>query len=376
MLPILYKKTSHGAIEQWQISVIDETGFDAGTIVTTYGQLNSDKLQTTADIVSEGKNAGKKNETTALQQAEKEAKSKWTKQKKKGYVESLEDAQSGAVDAIVEGGIVPMLAHSYEKHPHKIQFPCFGQPKLDGIRCTAIIENGKCTLWTRTRKQITGVPHIIVQLEETYANTPHLVLDGELYNHALKNEFEKIVSFVRQTTPKHGHEIVEYHVYDVAKDGISFKTRFMNRVEPSVQIPVQYVWTTIIKNADDVKSYHDAMVAEGYEGVMLRNMDSMYKHGRSYDLQKVKMFQDAEFEIIGVEEGRGKLAGRIGAFVCKMEDGQTFKAKMSGTMESLVQYLEDPSTWQGKKLTVKYQELTGKNGVPRFPVGVVVRDYE
>src|SRR5271156_1091146 len=163
--PILYKKTSTGAIQFWSIAV------SGNEIVTTYGQLDTDSPQVTTDVIKEGKNAGQSNETSAAQQAEREAKAKWTKQLKKGYVKTQAEAEDGTTDAIIEGGILPMLAHKYSvngvltKDAKKIKFPALGQPKMDGIRCIATKKNGVCTLWARTRKPIKSVPHIIAAIE-------------------------------------------------------------------------------------------------------------------------------------------------------------------------------------------------------------------
>ena len=109
---------------------------------------------------------------------------------------------------------------------------------------------------------------------------------------------------------------------------------------------------------------------------MVRNVHSLYVNKRSYDLQKVKDFSDEDFVIVGVEEGRGKLAGHVGAFICKTDDGKQFLAKMSGETSRLKEYFENHSLWEGKKLTVQFQGLTGAEKVPRFPVGKAIRDYE
>lgn len=375
-LPTLYKKTSTGAIQFWQIGVdpCAGTGHDTPSeIATSYGQVGTDKVQTTYDVIYEGKNIGKANGTTAHEQAISEAKSKWEKQKKKGYVESIGAAEADELDDLIEGGIVPMLAQSFSKHGHKIKFPCYVQPKLDGIRCIAILRDGKCTLWSRTRKRINSVPHIEQELERMFKI--NVVLDGELYNHKYKSEFEKIVSLVRQEESGEGHEIVQYHVYDVVSEKNfdhrqeSIRFWFQTGDSDSV-IPVE---TKYIQEKE-VMDYFEKYKKEGFEGAMLRNSDSPYVNKRSYDLQKVKEFDDAEFPIIGIEEGRGKLAGRVGAFVCRTTSGKEFLAKMSGETSNLKKYFEDHSLWKGKLLTVQYQGLTGKEGVPRFPVGLRFRE--
>lgn len=368
-LATLYKKSTTGKIQQWTISV-------SGTTITTiHGQVGG-KLQETTDVITEGKNIGKKNETTAAQQAELEAEAKWEKQLKKGYVQNLDDAKTDKVDEIIEGGIVPMLAHKYSEQAHKIKYPAFVQPKLDGIRCIAIVKDGEATLWSRTRKPITSCPHIIQELEAAF-ETQDIILDGELYNHEMKADFEKIVSLVRQEEPAEGHEIVQYHVYDTVSDE-SFKHRYakLHRMFRMFEFfALQLVQTEVAKTEDDVMEFFDKYRKQGYEGAMMRNVESLYVNKRSYDLQKVKEFDDAEYPIVGVEEGRGKLTGHA-IFVCKTEEGKEFLAKMKGDTAQLKRFFDDHSLWQGKKLTVQYQGLTGKEKVPRFPVGVAIRDYE
>lgn len=382
-LPTLYKKTSTGAIQQWNISVEEITevfgvplDVPVALIWTKYGQVDG-AIQETADKITEGKNPGKKNATTPVQQAMKEAKAKWEKQKKKGYVETEQAAQNNEVDDLIEGGVVPMLAQKFSEHAHKIKYPAFVQPKLDGVRCVAIVKNGKCTLWSRTRKPITSCPHIVAELEKRFTN---IVLDGELYNHAYKTNFEKIVSLVRQEVPDADHELVQYHIYDVINDEI-----FSRRLELLSQqgktktftnaSPLRFVQTDLLTE-DEVMLFFDRYRREGYEGAMLRNRDSKYVNKRSYDLQKVKEFDDGEFEIVGIDEGRGKLQGHVGSFVCRTSTGKEFLAKMSGDTGKLKEYFLDHSLWKGKFLTVKYQGFTGKETVPRFPVGLRIREAE
>lgn len=366
--PTLYKKTSVGKIQAWTISV------DGNTITTVFGQVDG-KLQTTQDVVKEGKNAGKANATTPEQQAEAEALAKWTKQKKKGYVETIDDAQDGKRDAVITGGIDPMLAHKYTERKHKIKYPAYSQPKLDGIRCIAVLSDGVCTLWTRTRKPITGVPHIQREIERLFAGD--IVFDGELYCHALKQDFEKIVHYVRQEEPAEGHEVVEYHVYDLACEG-PFSERYDNLASLLGTCnagPLKALRTDKVESEEQLMERFGEYLGDGYEGAMVRNADGVYAGKRSVDLQKVKEFQDDEFPIVGVTEGRGKLSGHA-IFVCEAKNGNRFEAKLRGDTAALKAYWENSALWEGKKLTVRFQGYTNTNEVPRFPVGVAVRDYE
>lgn len=375
-LKTLYKKTSTGAIQFWDINY-GHMGTYA-RIETSYGQVGTDNPQVTEDVIESGKNIGKKNETTPFEQAQAEAWAKWEKQKKKGYVESVEAAQAEETDVLIEGGINPMLAHKFADHAAKIEYPAYLQPKLDGIRCIAILKNGKCTLWTRTRKPITSMPHIIAAIEKGIPEGNDLILDGELYNHDYKANFEHIVSLVRQEEPDPRHRDVQYHVYDIVND-----RPFDERANKLMYMKARWfdgelvkVETPMVKDETEAVLYFETWRKEGYEGAMIRNARSLYENKRSYGLQKIKEFDDAEFEIIGLEEGRGRLAGHVGAFVCRDAQGREFKAKMSGSTDKLAEYLRYPERSIGKLLTVKYQGLSGKNGVPRFPVGVTIRDYE
>ncbi len=110
----------------------------------------------------------------------------------------------------------------------------------------------------------------------------------------------------------------------------------------------------------------------GFEGAMVRNAKGRYKNGRSYDLQKVKVFQDAEFEIVDVVAGKGKMSDK-GVFVCKTDEGKEFKAKMIGSLDDLCKYLDDKDAYIGRMLTVKYQKLSAEN-IPVFGVAMRLRE--
>lgn len=379
-LPRLYKKTSTGAIQQWEISVAAYAF--AGTvnepwavIRTRYGQIDG-KVQEAEDVIKSGKNTGKKNATTAVEQAALEAQAKWEKQLKKGYVKTVEEAQAGKVDEIIEGGVAPMLAHRFDEQGHKIVYPAYAQPKFDGHRCIATIDDdGKAHLWSRTRKPITGLPHINKALEKLAVDTGNIgPFDGELYNHAYKENFEELSSFIRNEDPQPGHEAVQYHIYDVALNDSPFVDRHCKLSAFSLRSPyLVAVETVAVADEDELMLAFERFLTEGYEGLMVRNFKGLYVNKRSYDLQKVKEFQDAEYLIIGAEEGRGKMAGKA-IFVCKTADGAQFRVKMKGSLDSLKKFIDNPDFVVGKYLTVQYQGITNKSQVPRFPVGLRIRE--
>ena len=356
--PRLYQLSTVGNIKVYDVEV------DNATYTKTYGQLDG-KMQTASKTITEGKNLGKSNETTPEQQALLEAEASWLKKKKEGYVESLEDARLDVVDAtVITGGVEPMLAHDFKKHKSKIVYPCIAQPKLDGIRCVAVINNGDTTLWTRTRKPITGVPHIVEALNRQFHNMT-IILDGELYNHDFKDNFEDIVSLVRQEKPKEGHEIIQYYVYDEVDS-----RPFQERGRYQFELPMVMVKRHSVGSEEEAMRYFTNLLDLGYEGMILRNSNSPYENKRSYHLQKVKEFQDAEFKIIGLEEGEGILKG-CAIYVCENSEGKTFNVKGKGAHADLAAVWESKSCI-GQYLTVQFQGYTN-TGLPRFPIGLRVR---
>lgn len=368
--PILYKKTNTGKIQFWLVSVKKING--SWYVCTKYGQVGTSSPQRTRDKIKSGKNIGRSNETSPERQARAEANSKWEKQKKKGYVESITDAESGKIDSIIKGGMLPMLAANFRDHGHKIKFPCFGQYKYDGHRCIGIVTNGSASLWSRTRKRITSMPHIEKELERQFKEM-NIVLDGELYNHKYKDNFEQITKMIRPVSPIKGHEIVQYHVYDLIQERPFHKRLDSLLLIESNEI-IRIAATKNLTDEDHAKEFMSKSLTKGFEGIMLRNRTAIYQHCRTSDLQKMKEMKDAEYKIVGIEEGRGKLEGHVGAFWCEDEKGKRFKAKMKGSTKNLKKMFEKPKMWKGKMLTVQYQELTGKNGVPRFPVGLRIRE--
>ena len=385
--PPLYKKASTGKIQMWQISVKgaghtdhNSDGWEVGVITTMYGQLVGAKQTKVEEIVT-GKNRGKANETTPYEQACAEAKSRWEKKSQKHYVQSIEEAEAGSVDeTYVAGGIAPMLAHTFTKQGHKIKWPAYVQPKLDGHRCIAMYDAATrtCTLWSRQQKLITGVPHINRAIEKMFefADDGVMIFDGELYRH--DEQFESLSSFIRQVEPKPGHVVVQYWIFDVVRDDpFSVRKEYLDVIDAVIK--KHELENTLISVATFEADSDEAMrelfsifMEQNYEGAMVRNAKGRYLNKRSYDLQKVKEFDDAEFPIVDVVEGRGGMKG-CAIFVCEAPNGKTFNCKMMGDLDNLITIWENKNDYIGQKLTVKYQGMS-QYGIPRFPVGV--RVYE
>jgi DNA ligase 1 len=367
ILPTLYKKTQTGAIQQWMI------GVDGPTIHTVHGLVGG-ALQTTSDTIKEGKNLGRANATTPETQALAEAQAKWDKQKKKGYVESIHQAELGTVDdTVIMGGIAPMLAPSkiWPFYRSKIQFPVWCQPKLDGMRCVGMIEE-ETSLWSRTRKPIRSLPHVQEELASLFSGD--LITDGEAYSVEYHDQFEELLSIIRKDEPSEKSALVDYHVYDLPSHPRTFSQRYeaLQKILPARKGHLVPVRTVLCRNDDEIEACHEQNLAENYEGTMIR-ADGPYERGkRSIYLQKYKNFVDAEYQIIGIEEGRGKDAGTVGSFICRTDGGKEFGCRLKATYEHRGELFRDSGLWKGKFLTVKYQNLTA-DGIPRFPVGKGLR---
>ena len=389
--PTLYGKASTGKIKMWSIKVADQKG--VGAITTTHGYLGG-KLQENTRLVTVGKNLGKKNETTPVQQAVSEAQSDWKKKTEAGGMtekkpeesakagdsdkESVKSvkpsAEKNAKAAADAGGVPhPMLAHDYNKRGKDIKFPCYAQRKLDGVRCLAISGKG---LFSRTGKAFPHMDHIRAEINSLPKGT---ILDGELYSDTLN--FQEIVGLVKKETlkPADAPKMTQIYlcVYDTVQDGTNeARNAYLTDLFKTHKFKaLKLLPTDVANNLDDVKRLHAEYVADGYEGLILRNKAGLYKVGhRSADLQKYKEFKDDEYKIVGFKEGDGIEKGCV-IWVCETKDKKPFSVRPRGTHEDRAEAFKTASKAVGKKLTVRFQELT-EDGIPRFPVGLAIRDYE
>jgi DNA ligase-1 len=354
--PVLYGIPSKGdKVKLWKLSV--EEYKNQWKIVRKYGYINC-KETVSEKVIDFGKNIGKKNETSVYAQAVLEANALFKKQKEKGYSED-EKISNGKM----HNTNLPMLAHDYNKRKHDINFPCYVQPKIDGVRLLLTKKNGKIEMYSRTGKSI-NMQHIEKQYKNIEENT---WLDGELFSFDLT--FEEITGLFRKQKNINQTKVekLKFYIFDWFNDeSIPFSERKNKYVN---------VTTEVCKTENEVQKFHDKYIQEGYEGLMLRNAESMYKtQYRSKDLQKYKEFYDDEYEIIGAHEGKGDDKNTI-IFECITKDGEKFSVRPRGTYEKRKEMWMHKEDYNGKMLTVRYQNLTDGN-VPRFPVGLSLRDYE
>jgi DNA ligase-1 len=420
---------------------------DTGAVTsrTTHGYING-KQQVAYRGCEAGKNIGRSNETSPLEQSISETRRKWLdKKEKEAYTENkpadcgegygdLSGNDFGGSDGDGDNAsftrpFLPMLAQTFDpadleagsKKKKVIKFPCFVQPKLDGLRCVSYATRSAndlvVCLQSRTGAFFTGLPHIAAALRPYLSQHPNIVIDGELYTDQMP--FEELAGLIKKkkitAADVERLKKVKYHVYDIY-DHQRYDMPFAERIGflaaavrrcgcvandafHSSGTPVagaaaagrmlRSAATTVVATEDaaavvvlvrtekiavlsEFRQLFAEFVESGYEGIMLRNAAGVYRANyRSNDLQKYKEFMEDEYRIIDFTQGEGRDAGAV-IWVCETADGKEFTARPRGTMEQRRDWFNEGGSYIGKNLTVIYQELT-EEGKPRFPIGKAVR---
>jgi len=281
--------------------------------------------------------------------------------------------------------IKPMLAHKFDINRVDYTQPegYYIQPKLDGIRCV-FTANGA---WSRNDKKFMNLKHIEMALKPFFEQQPDVVLDGELYNHKLKHDFEKIVSLVRKQKPteedrRNAQHLIQFHVYDyfsMDSHYENYQTRMHNLNVADFYGPcIKHVPSYRVRKHEEALNMHcDAFLSNGYEGSILRDGSALYKHGRSYGLMKFKDFSDTEATIVGYEIGKGKRTGTLGKFLMMDDDGNKFGCPPGKgyNYKDLKNILENISDYIGQRATFTYFQRTNA-GSYRHPLFKCIRNYE
>ena len=271
-----------------------------------------------------------------------------------------------------------MLAHPYGNK--EFDRDSFIQPKLDGIRCY-ITKDGA---FSRNHKEFKTIDHIRKVFEPVFKENPSIILDGELYNHQLKDNFNKIISLVRKQNPtkdqlKDAKKYIQFHWYDyyLQRQNYPFRLRNENIKTKLEQLCSPYlveVPTHEVSILESAKLWHEDFLRLGYEGSIIRTNEP-YEQKRSYNLQKFKDFQDAEATITGWVEGQGKRVGTVGKFIARDDDGIEFGMPVMDDYDTM-KYMYDIADWYvGKTATFTYFQKT-PSGSYRHPLFKCVRNYE
>ena len=281
--------------------------------------------------------------------------------------------------------IKPMLAYKVDKKPIDWSENVFMQPKLDGVRCLIQLnDTGEVIAYSRNHKPWLNIDHILSNLKPFFQDNPDIVLDGELYNHDLRDNFEKIISLVRKQKPTASDrvescDLVQFHCYDYIETVMDQPYGYrMNQLTTSDMYSycVKYVPTKQALCGKGAKVIHGANLHKGYEGSILR-LDRPYQCKRSYSLQKFKDFHDTEATIVGYVPGKGKRTGTLGKFLMIDADGIEFGCPPGKgyTYKKLADILTNIDDYIGQTATFTYFERTKANSY-RHPMFKTIRNYE
>ncbi len=375
-LPILYGVSRIGKVKQWEASA--QGNVDGSAAIMIQSGYVGGKIRTIPKLITKGKNIGKSNETTPFEQAVSQIESQWSGKRDQNYEPEQMDPNNYTPRLML-----PQLAKGNRKG--KIVFPAYMQPKLNGV----------CNLAETVANPLTNDVAMLHHsrgghLFNTLANLDQWIhrinapapLHGELYKHGWS--LQKIGSYTKKIKPD--QEQLEFWLYDIAwigptyEERLEWMTSILNLIHRNFpECPIKLTPTILVNSYDEAKVAHDKWVQEGFEGGMLKNKKGIYMFQyNSNDLEKVKEFEDDEFEIVGGKEGVGADAGCI-IYRCITESGLEFDARPRGTQERRREMLINLPNDIGKKLTVRFAEYSDV-GIPLQPVGVpeaeAVRDYE
>jgi DNA ligase-1 len=355
----LFKRTETGAIQEWKQEQ------DNNRYRTICGQVGG-KSVTSEWTEAVGKNTGKSNETSAIQQASAEIANKYKKQLKSGgYYKTVEEIDNES------SFIQPMLAKIFIDRLDKIPYPVYVDRKYNGMR-SIVTSKGQ---FTRKGEKIETAKHIFDDLKDILDNNNSIVLDGELYNHIYRDKLNEIVKLVRKTVHispedlKASKEKVKYYVYDgYGFGGITKETNFLQRREALYKLLKDIPSIVVVdcmkaNNEKEVWEIYNSYIEENYEGAIVR-LDKSYENRRSANLLKVKPEMDSEATILDIIEGNGNWSKTGKVVKLKWKD-KIFDATLRGSYEEALQFLKDKEKWIGREVTFLYNSLTGL-GIPNY----------
>lgn len=375
----LYQKDQTGKVRYWYMQRDLDLKGSYRSVSGIQGREDTSQ-QVSEWSFAEGKNIGKVNETTADEQAVLIINSTYRIRKEQGYAEDIKDAGKKFFQ--------PMLAAKYfglnEKKRNELfkTERVYRQPKLDGQRCI-VTKDG---MFSRHGKEIISAPHIRKSLEPVFRKYPNLILDGELYNHDLNQDFNKLMSLVRKSKPtvedlKESEEKIQYWIYDLPSCPEGFHARNWELAKLWIEFEKEFnkycvcVETHLVLSDEEVQHTLENYLNHGYEGGILR-LDRPYENKRTNSLLKVKKFEDGEFPIVRIEEGRGNLAGKAGRVIVDF-NGKEVSSGLKFGHDEAKRIWENRNKLIGKTATIRYFNVT-EDGSLRFPkcVDIAREDWD
>ena len=368
----MFKENSNGALMLWRI------GFDGSHIVVHHGHKDGAIQIERVEVLTN--NSGR----TLYEQSLLEINNRYLKKHREGYRGTDEPPA-------IKG---PMLAHKYEHGKTKLNYPVGCTVKLDGIRCLIRRDNDKIIYRSRNNKEYQHLS-VFDNCMNTFFDClpPSIELDGEMYSNTLTfNDISSVFRKEKNTDNKEMVKYIKYHIFDCNLNS-PYEERWKILVDAYKEFCQSYKDINLIvvvntfwaKNDNELMSFHRFARSKGFEGTMIRKLyvsdktpkgytSSLYLSGRKNNILKLKDIEEEEGIILGVEDGKGREKG-LALIKVKDPRGNEFSVRPSATFEQRKIWFDDPNLIVGKKMTYQYQNLS-EFGVPRFPVGKDIRDYE
>lgn len=278
------------------------------------------------------------------------------------------------------------LAEKYFDKPERAEGKKFAiTTKIDGGRIIAIKENGQVSFFTRAGQKYEG----LVDLEEEMRNRlpDNFVLDGEITlfdykNYDSKNAYKMAMKITRADGPKHNVKMLVFDgmplsdwktqqstfTYLQRRQMLDCMTGFFNDDLTYFELlPILYLGSDTSK----ILELLDSEVARGQEGVMINICDAPYEFKRTWSLMKCKKMNTLDLQIVGYEEGSGRLTGTLGAIHVRYKNGNIVKVGSGFSDELRALIWLEPSDFVGRIAEIQYFEsTTNQDGGEslRFPI--------
>lgn len=289
-------------------------------------------------------------------------------------------------------GLIPtfsvQLAEKYFDKPEKLEGKYFAvTTKIDGGRIIAIRENDQVSFFTRAGQRYEGLVDLEKEMLETFPDG--LVLDGEITilddkGIPSKEAYKRAMKITRSDGEKHGLKMKVFDVMHI--DEWKAQKCTHDYIERRALVNTLFGYTPnkqphtyfellpeLYRGSDTSKILEllDEAIANQEEGVMINICDAPYVFGRTWSLMKVKKMNTLDLEIVGYEEGSGRLAGTLGAIHVRYKDGNIVKVGSGFSDELRALIWLEPSDFVGKIAEISYFEETtnASGGVSlRFPI--------
>jgi DNA ligase-1 len=357
-------------------------------IYTEYGQIDVKITETSPTIIDIGKNLNKKNETSIITQSIIHMRNLYLKKIKSGYILNFDDLNKESID----NKVFPMAVHEYSKYKKYIKYPCYIQPKLDGIRIIAKYDKNTDTVLFLSRRlnDIYGFENIKEEAKKIFKLMPNIILDGEFYNHDMN--LQEISGIVRhQDIYLDKKKELKFYIFDFIdlENKLTFEERINILYNLFLQNPnMQFITLTetrLIDNENESDKLFKESINNKYEGIVYKNKDALYEYSsikekRSFNYIKRKNHHDEEYEIVGFESGiHGKDMGAI-VFIMQTKDGKQFKSVPNMSLDerkdmyNLAKKNFD-NLYKNKMATISFDDYS-KDNIPLRAKFITIRDYE